>query len=166
MLVAKKFWPIKIGVFNPDLNPVLTLFGEASQDGTSIRSSKIEEFNSILRAGIENVRIYDPIEGILPDTLITSVDRDTQTIYFSKKASNGGMIQMMLLDWSKPTSGMDRAIEAVLCLNSNHTVFEFVDERKRVIRIPANTMVKGAIYYFQINEVISCTEGDFIGYTS
>jgi hypothetical protein len=166
MIVAKKFWPIKVANFAPEANPVLTLFGNANSTGTSIVAVKREEFNAIIAVGIDNVRVIDQIHGDALDKTIVSADSDTLTIEFSGKVCDTGQVQIMLVDISRPVAGRDIEIQAMLCLNSSHSEFIFKDENHRQVRIPPATMVKGAIYYFQIREVVNCSEGDFIGYAS
>jgi hypothetical protein len=79
---------------------------------------------------------------------------------------SGNIQQFHYYDKTYPAAGVDQPIQAVLCLDSNHSLFEFVDNGGRTVTIQANTLAKGAVYYFQIGQVTTVTGLEFIGYAA
>jgi hypothetical protein len=89
------------------------------------------------------------------------VDSITLSANFNTTQANG---RFYYYDKRKPAAGVDGPIQAILCLDSTHGPFSFIDAGGRTVAIPGSTLVKGAIYYFQISEVTVVSTGDFIGY--
>jgi hypothetical protein len=169
MVIGKKFWSLNSnGLYSPSDNPGSAPFG-------GVIDSKTNTINNIDGAVVVEIqRVLDEgasvgISGnyVPQGTLIESTDNNT--IILSKYlGAPGGSIITNLVWWnaSRPsTAGGDSPIQAILCIGEQ-TRFEFKDASGKLILIPPNTMVKGAVYYFQISEIITVGADELIGYSA
>ena len=112
-----------------------------------------------------NLGITGP--GIKPGDVVALIGPGPDEITMTTALSFAGNIQQFhYYDKTYPAAGVDQPIQAVLCLDSSHGQFVFTDVGGRTVTIPANTLAKGAVYYFQIGTVTTVTSGDFIGYAA
>ncbi len=162
MLTGTKFWPINvIGNYAPSANPSVEFYGnvvDGNPDITGLSASLIAALTVI---GTANIGVLGL--GIDPTIAVSAIGVDSITLSanFSTTQANG---RFYYYDKRKPAAGIDGPIQAILCLDSTHGAFSFIDTGGRTVTIPGSTLAKGAIYYFQISEVTVVSTGDFIGY--
>lgn len=168
MLIGNKFWPIDAPAnYAPSAHPRIAVY--ADSNGTTIISglgtATIAAMNAI---GAANLGIAGP--GVTPGDVVAQIGDGlgggsdiTMTTALSSTLSAGHFFY-----WDKryPAAGNDQPIQAVLCLDSTHADFEFIDANGSTVFIPGSTLAKGAVYYFGIGEVTDVTSGDFIGYST
>ena len=163
MVIGTKFWPIDAAAnYAPSAHPQLRFFGDSNGTATisGIDAGTIAAMTAI---GATNLGIAGP--GVKPGDVVTAIGA-TNIVMTTALTISGNAQQFNYYDKRYPAAGADQPIQAVLCLDSTHGQFVFVDNGGRTVTIPASTLAKGAVYYFQIGNVTTVTAGDFIGYAA
>jgi hypothetical protein len=141
--------------------------GEASNNVIDkVDNSTVVTIQSLLSAG-KTVGISG--NYIVPGTQITATDSVEQLTLSNNIANGNNVIVTNLVYWDATlpsAAGGDQPIQAVLVLAPSHADFRFIDVNGNNVNIPAGTLVKGAVYYFQIMEVITVSSGEFLGYAA
>jgi len=165
MVIGTKFWPILAPAnYAPSAHPQLRFF--ANSNGTTTISG-IDAGTIAAMTAISAPLLGITGPGIKPGDVVASIGPGPDEITMTTALSFAGSIQQFhYYDKTYPAAGVDQPIQAVLCLDSNHSLFEFVDNGGRTVTIPANTLAKGAVYYFQIGQVTAVTPLEFIGYAA
>jgi hypothetical protein len=169
MVIGKKFWPIgattnTIVNYAPAANAGIGFSGTVN--GTSITGVNAAIVSAIAGLGTTgDVGITG--NYISPGTTVTAATGTTLTLSTASSGSGTLVTNLTYFDTRYPSSANgDAPIQALLCLDSTHGPFEFYDERGILIQIPGSTLVKGAVYYWQIAKVYNATAADFIGYSA
>jgi hypothetical protein len=165
MVIGKKFWPIYGAAdYLPADNPGVTFGGVGN--GTSITNVDTALVTTIAALLATPATVGISGNYIQPGTTITAAVGSTLTIS-NPVGANIAIPNLKYWDARRPSSaGGDSPIQAVLCLDSTHAAFAFEDGSGNTVTIPASTLAKGAVYYFQIGTVTTVTAGDFIGYSA
>jgi hypothetical protein len=175
MVIGKKFWPIDATVdYSPGANPGTTFHGKVDDTVivTGIDPAVVTALDALITAG-DTLGIsgnwIQPACDIVGAGAGGGLAADEIELSVAPSVTAGmGAVVSKLVAWDRAVpsiSGGDGPIQAVLCLDSSHGAFEFKDGNGQTITIPASTLVKGAVYYFQIGDVSTVTSGDFIGYS-
>jgi hypothetical protein len=168
MVIGKKFWPIKATSstpvsYDPASNP------GASFGGTVVGDNTIEVGAAVATAigtllGSSNAGVGISGQYIASGTTVLSASGTTITL---NKNGIAPCASAALTYWDldyPSAAGRDSAIQAVLCINSGD--FVFTDYSGKAVVFSAGDLVAGAVYYFQILEVYTATDGDYIGYSA
>lgn len=168
MLIGNKFWPINTAAnYAPSAHPQIAVYANSNGSTTisGLGAATIAAMNDITAA---NLGIAGP--GVKPGDVVVTIGNGqgggttvTMTTALSSTLTPG---QFFYYDKSYPAAGVDQPIQAVLCLDSTHAAFTFVDAGGRTTAIPASTLAKGAVYYFGIGNVTAVATGQFIGYST
>ena len=174
MVIGKKFWKIK-----PNSEPVS--YAPHTNVGINITGIVEGEKNIIvLHENYRNIlpslqKIVDQsahglgICGHMIEQNVKIKRIDGMNLYISHPVncvSTGINFIGTVWDMDYPSvNGADSPIQALLCLDSSHGPIIFIDNSGRSVNIPANTLVKGAIYYFQISAFVQVGEDEFIGFS-
>ena len=166
MIIGKKFWPLELGYQVPGKNPVVNFVATASGNTTltGVAAATVATIATLITA-LKPVGISG--QYIQPGTLITAAAATTLTLSQTAGNTNSTMLNVNYWDATFPSAaGGDGAVEAILVLAASHAALTFIDTAGKTISIPANTLVKGAVYYFGMYNVTTVTSGEFLGYSS
>lgn len=170
MIIGKKFWAIKY----TDGTPVS--YDPASRPGTSFGGTVVGD-NTIevdpataadIAALLQNSASGVGISGqyIAPGTRALVVTSATTVALNKAGIAPCASAALTYWDLDYPSAaGGDGAIQAVFCVNSGSR-FAFTDYKGELVDIPKDHLVAGAVYYFQILEVVRAASGNFIGYSA
>lgn len=163
MLIGNKFWPINtVANYAPSAHPQIAVYAN-SNGTTTISGLGAATIAAMTAIGVGNLGMAGP--GVKPGDVVAAIGVDfvTMTTALSSTLTPG---QFFYYDKRYPAAGVDQPIQAVLCLDSTHGPFTFIDAGGRTTAIPASTLAKGAVYYFGIGNVTAVASGDFIGYST
>lgn len=163
MLIGNKFWPINtVANYAPSAHPQIAVYAN-SNGTTTISGLGAATIAAMTAIGAADLGIAGP--GVKPGDVVATIGSTTVTMTtaLSSTLTTG---QFFYYDKRYPAAGVDQPIQAVLCLNSSHGAFTFVDTGGRTTTIPASTLAKGAVYYFGIGNVTAVATGQFIGYST
>jgi hypothetical protein len=133
---------------------------------TGVNSDIVSEISDLINGGAQ-IGVF----GIMipKGTIVTSATITESTLALSshtptdnQKAYGG----LYYYDTARPCAAAgDGAIQAVVCLSESHDDFGFTDASGKEVIIPGGTLVKGFTYYFNIGNITTITDGQFIGYS-
>ena len=176
MVIVKNFWPIAatntLKSYEPRENQGLNFAGVVCNDSDAISIKNvgpdvISNINNMIATSTQGVGMYG--SWIPQNTKVVSCTETDITI--NTKVESGIMpavTEKQLLVWNMDypcSKAGDGPIQALLCIKSNHGPLSFIDSSGRRIDIPAGTLVKGAIYYFQISAFVQVEADEFIGFS-
>jgi hypothetical protein len=164
MVIGKKFWDIYGAAnYSPAQNAGIQFGGVAS--GTSITNVDAAVVSAIAALLATPATVGVSGNYIASGTLITAAVGTTLTL---SQAAGANLTITNLVYWDsrRPSAaGGDSPIQALLCLDGSHGPLVFTDAAGKTTTVPASTLAKGAVYYFQIGTITTVTPGDFIGYS-
>ena len=166
MVIGRYFWSIDAPAnYSPTSNPGVLFGGQAS--GTSITGVSATVVTAIAALISGSPSLTAGITGsyIGAGTHITAAAGTTLTLN-QPAGNNTSISNLQYFDAAKPSIAIGNTpIQAVLVKTAAHAAFVFTSGAN-TITIPASTLVKGAIYYWQIDNVVTVTSGDFLGYSA
>jgi hypothetical protein len=165
MVIGKKFWEIYGAAnYSPAQNASVQFGGVAN--GSSITNVDATVVTAIAALLATPAAVGISGNYIAGGTLITAAVGTTLTLSQAAGA-NLAITNLAYWDGRRPSAaGGDSPIQALLCLDSSHGALAFTDASGKTTTIPASTLAKGAVYYFQIGTITTVTAGDFIGYSA
>jgi hypothetical protein len=159
MVIGRKFWPLEGGVdYRPSSNPPTKFI--ASTNGTNVISN-VSATDIAAMSAITETNLAVVGAGFAANNLITAIGVDSITATDTVAGTVPGA-NFIYYDRTRPCAGQDQAISAVLCMNSG--ALEFYDTSGTLVVFAAGVLVPGAVYYFQVGEVVTATLGDYLGY--
>lgn len=175
MVIGKKFWPILATdtavSYEPRMNPGYMFAANIVNSSSSISVKNVGPeivsiINNMLSTSKQGVGLYGP--RIPQNTRIVSCENDEIIINTRIEGIIDQSSKEKILVWNMDypcSKAGDGPIQALLCIDSTHGDMAFMDTSGRTVEIPAGTLVKGAIYYFQISSFIKVGAEEFIGFS-
>lgn len=162
MLIGNKFFNLSTKS-NPDYRPV---------------SNSPRKFSGSVVAGNNTITGVKPeiIEFINSNTVSISgqgvnpakhrvISAADETITLSEPLPVSiNAASFMCWDSQRPAHGVDKPIQAIICVDGANSGIKFYDVRGKLVTIPNGVLVQGGVYYFEIGLLDTVADGAFIGY--
>lgn len=154
--VARKFWSISgTGDYRPSSNPLVTFNGVYDGNtGLSVSAGIVTAINALGATSVKlDAGVY--VKSATGTTLVLGASGLGTT----------GTYTLSYFQFTKPCVAYDKVINAILPVASSPGSFAIRDTNGNTATFAAGSLKQGTVYPLQIEQVITTTANDFIGFS-